>query len=61
MMEVSTTAEHEWLQQIVGEWNAEGEANIEIVTPAERTLTSKMQMPDGSWNRIMFARYKRVK
>ena len=161
MMEVTTTAEHEWLQQIVGEWNAEGEANmgpdnpaehwkatesmrpvgkvwvqgegrsdgpdgsqhisymtlgynpetkrfvgtfissmmthlwiydgeldaarkvltlhaegpdfgnpgktakyqdiIEIVSPAERTLTSKMQMPDGSWNRIMFARYKRVK
>lgn len=34
---------------------------IEIVSRDERTLTSRMRQPDGSWNRIMFARYRRVR
>lgn len=33
---------------------------ITIVGPDERTFTGQMQMPDGSWNRLMTANYRRV-
>lgn len=32
---------------------------IEIVSDDERTLSSEMQKPDGTWQRFMLARYRR--
>lgn len=47
MMEVTTTAEHEWLQQIVGEWNAEGEANMGPDNPAEHWKATESMRPSA--------------
>lgn len=34
---------------------------VEVVSDDHRTLSSQMQMPDGSWNRFMTAHYRRTK
>lgn len=33
---------------------------IEIISPDERTLSSRMQLPDGTWQHFMKATYRRV-
>lgn len=34
---------------------------VEVISEDHRTLTSQMQMPDGSWNRFMTSNYRRKK
>ena len=34
---------------------------VEVMSDDHRTLTSQMQMPDGTWSRFMTAHYRRIK
>jgi len=44
-----------------GKGMAQYRDSIALVSPGERTLISEMQLPDGSWQQFMQARYVRVK
>ena len=54
--------QHQWLLQLVGEWEFEHECNvIEIIDRDHHTMTSQFVNSEGQWTRFMLGTYRRSK
>ena len=49
MMKVELGKEHQWLEQMVGEWSSEMEANMPDGTPSTHTARERVRSLGGAW------------